>query len=51
VPGKVRSWTHSPGFAGILAVTVFVLIDMEYPRLGLIRVDDLDQVLVDLRQA
>jgi len=48
---KVRSWTHSLGFAAIMAITVFVIMDMEYPRLGLIRVDSFDQVLVDLRQS
>jgi hypothetical protein len=32
-------------------VTVFVILDMEYPRMGLIRVDSFDQVLVDLRQS
>ena len=48
---KTRSWIHSLGFAAILAVTVFVIMDMEYPRLGLIRVDSFDQVLVDLRQS
>jgi hypothetical protein len=42
---------HSLGFAAILAVTVFVILDMEYPRMGLIRVDSFDQVLVDLRQS
>jgi hypothetical protein len=30
---------------------VFVIVDMEYPRLGFIRVDNFDQVLVDLRQS
>jgi hypothetical protein len=48
---KVRSWVHIVGFAGILALTVFVIMDMEYPRLGMIRVDNFDQVLVDLRQS
>lgn len=48
---KVRSWVHSIGFAGILAATVFVIMDMEFPRLGFIRVDSFDQVLVDLRQS
>lgn len=46
---KVRSWVHSVGFAAILAATVFVILDMEFPRLGFIRVDAFDQVLVDLR--
>jgi hypothetical protein len=48
---KARSWIHSLGFAATLAVTVFVIIDMEYPRLGFVRVDSFDQVLVDLRQS
>src|SRR5262245_57029568 len=47
---KVRSWVHNIGFAAVLAVTVFVILDMEFPRFGLIRVDSFDQVLVELRQ-
>ncbi len=49
--GKTRSWIHILGFAAILAITFFVIIDLEYPRLGLIRIDDFDQVLVNLRQS
>jgi hypothetical protein len=48
---ETRSWVHIIGFAGILAVTVFVIMDMEYPRRGFIRLDSFDQVLVDLRQS
>jgi hypothetical protein len=44
-----RSWVHILGFAAIFTVTVYVIIDLEYPRLGLIRVDAFDQVLVDVR--
>ena len=47
--GKQRSWTHLVGFASVIALTVYVILDLEYPRLGLIRVDALDQVLIDLR--
>jgi hypothetical protein len=47
---KTRSWVHSLGFAAVLALTVFVILDMEYPRTGFIRLDAFDQVLVDLRQ-
>jgi hypothetical protein len=32
-----------------MAVTVYVIIDLEYPRLGLIRVDAADQLLRDVR--
>ena len=49
--GKVRNWLHSVGFAAVIAVTVYVIFDIEYPRLGLIRVDAADQVLVELRRS
>jgi hypothetical protein len=42
---------HSISFAVVLAVTVYVNIDLEYPRLGLIRVSDSDQVLIELRKS
>jgi len=45
-----RSWIHMIVFAAMMAVTVFVIIDIEYPRIGLIRVDAADQVLVELRE-
>jgi hypothetical protein len=35
-------------FAAILAVAVYVILDLEFPRLGLIRVEAFDQALVDL---
>jgi hypothetical protein len=47
--GKTRSWMHLVSFALVLALTVYVIVDIEYPRLGLIRMDDTDQLMVDLR--
>ena len=49
--GKARSWLHMVGFAAVLAGAVYVIIDLEYPRLGLIRVDAFDKVLVELRNS
>lgn len=49
--GSTRSWLHMLGFATIMAVTVYVILDIEFPRLGLIRVDAFDQALVELRQS
>jgi hypothetical protein len=49
--GKSRSWVHILGFAAVMALTVYVIVDIEYPRLGLIRVDDADRVLVELRES
>lgn len=48
---KGYDWIHKVGFAAIVAITVYVTLDMEYPRLGLIRIDGIDQVLVDARAA
>jgi len=46
---ETRSWLHVVGFAAVLAVTIYVIIDLEYPRLGLFQVAEFDQLLVDLR--
>lgn len=46
-----RSRLHMLAFAFTLAGAVYVIIDVEYPRLGLIRVDAFDQALVELREA
>ena len=47
--GKDRSWIHMVGFAAAMALAVYVILDIEYPRLGLIRVDQFDRALVELR--
>jgi hypothetical protein len=47
--GQTRNWLHILGFATVMAVAVYVIIDLEFPRLGLIRVDAFDQALVELR--
>lgn len=36
-------------FAVMTAITVYVIIDIEYPRFGIIRVNAADQVLIELR--
>jgi hypothetical protein len=45
-----RSWPHILGFAVVTVITVFVVLDIEYPRRGLFRADAYDQVLIDLRE-
>lgn len=44
-----RSWFYMLLFAATISVTFFVILDLEYPRFGLIRIDEADQVLVELR--
>jgi len=48
--GKLRNWVHILCFAAAISVSFYVILDLEYPRLGWIRVDAFDQALVDLRQ-
>ncbi|MDV6343913.1 hypothetical protein [Nitrosomonas sp. Is37] len=46
-----HSLTHMVVFAAIIASTIYVILDIEYPRLGLIRVDSVDRALVGLRKS
>jgi hypothetical protein len=50
VPGKTRNWMHIIGLATILAVTLYVTLDLEYPRAGLIHLHAADQLMSDLRR-
>jgi hypothetical protein len=45
------SWMHALALATVMAATIYIIIDLEYPRLGFIRVDGADEVLVDLRKS
>jgi hypothetical protein len=47
---KKRFWTHAIGFAFIMAVTIYVILDLESPNLGFVRVDA-NSFLVDLLQS
>ena len=46
-----RNRVHMAAFAFTLAGAVYVILDIEYPRAGLIRVDAFDQVLIELRES
>jgi len=48
---KPRSWFHMIAFAAITAIVSFVILDIEYPRRGFIRLSDYDQVLVEVRDS
>ena len=45
-----RNWLHMLTFALVLSFTVFVIVDLEFPRLGLFRVSAFDQAIVDVRK-
>jgi hypothetical protein len=46
---KSYDWVHKISFAAIVAFTVYVILDIEYPRLGWVRLDAIDQLLVNAR--
>lgn len=43
-----RNLFHSIMFCGVVAITYFVVLDLEYPRLGIIRIGAADQALRDV---
>ena len=48
--GRKRfNWLHMAVFAAVTSVTIWVTYDLEMPRYGLIRLDDYDQTLLDVR--
>jgi hypothetical protein len=46
--GKVRTWVHSIAFMLTIVCAVYVILDFEFPRAGVIRIHAMDQVFVDL---
>jgi hypothetical protein len=42
-------WLHRIAFGGIIALTVYVILEIEYPRAGFVRIDTIDEVLVKQR--
>jgi hypothetical protein len=48
--GQHRSWLHILAFTVITVIIVYVILDVEYPRAGLIRLESGDQLLVRLRE-
>ena len=49
--GRRRSWLHIFGFTVITVIVVYVMLDVEYPRVGLIRLETSDQMLVRVRES
>ena len=49
-PSEIESWIDQAK-AGIIALSIYVILDLEFPRRGLIRIDGEDGVLMELRQS
>ena len=47
--GPVRNWVFSVGIAASVSIAAYVIIELEFPRFGLLRISQADQVLVELR--
>lgn len=45
-----RNWLHMITFALVLSTTVFVIVDLEFPRLGFFTVNEFDRAIVDVRK-
>ena len=48
---KDRAWLHRTVFAITIIMSFYIIIDLEYPRIGLIRIDADDQVMIDTRNS
>lgn len=46
-----RHWLHSLGYAAVMVGVLYVILDFEYPRFGVIRVDYFDKIMLDLRKS
>lgn len=47
--GRKRRWGHVVGFAAVISLSVYVIVELEFPRMGFVTVSDSDQLLEDLR--
>jgi hypothetical protein len=43
----IRDWMQIITFAVVLGVAIYVILDYEFPRVGVVRLDPFDQVLVE----
>ena len=48
--GRRWNWLHILGFTVITVIVVYVILDIEYPRGGLLTLENADQVLVKVRE-
>jgi hypothetical protein len=49
--GPQRPWLHIYTFAMVMASTMYVILDFEYPRFGIVRIEAADQSLVDVLES
>ena len=47
--GVARNWIYMIGVAATIAIATYVILELEYPRLGLVRVNTMDRAVLELR--
>jgi len=47
--GKSRSWVHFIGFTAAFIISIYIILDMEYPRIGIVNINSMDYLLTGLR--
>ena len=48
---RKRPWLHTIVYAVALTVTIYTILDLEFPRAGIVRVDRYDQALINQRNS
>jgi hypothetical protein len=44
-----RNWLHVLGYSAVMTLSIYLIADLEFPRFGFVRIDAMDQVLIELR--
>jgi hypothetical protein len=50
-PSRHRSWFHTLAFCVAISTTAYVILDLEFPRYGVIRLDAAGKPLLELLQS
>ena len=48
--GQARNWIYIIGITATISIATYVIVELEFPRLGVVRVNAFDQTLVELRE-
>ncbi|MGH7869955.1 MAG: hypothetical protein ACREP9_20550 [Candidatus Dormibacteraceae bacterium] len=48
---KGRSWLHVLLYAVVISITIYAVVDVEYPRYGLTNLGAADKALIQLRNS
>jgi len=46
---KSHAWLHALAFAFLTCISIYVILEIEYPRVGFISIEKYDQALIDVR--